>query len=99
VDLALRGPPRYHPRMTSDAVAAVTWLVVLAGLIVLVWRAGKRRRGRRVGAGAYGAVYDMLNADKRNAIEIIVEQRAEARDPEDADGNLPDLATGVKHRR
>ena len=33
----------------------------------------------------------MLNEDKRRAIEIIVEGRAEARDPEDADGNLPDL--------
>ena len=28
-----------------------------------------------------GAVYDMLNEDKRNAIEIIVEERAEERDP------------------
>jgi|SoiMethySBSTD1v2_1073268.scaffolds.fasta_scaffold14633_9 hypothetical protein len=35
--------------------------------------------------------YDMLNEDKRNALEIIVEQRAEAHDPEDADGNLPDF--------
>jgi hypothetical protein len=33
----------------------------------------------------------MLNEDKRNALEIIVEQRAEAHDPEDADGNLPDF--------
>jgi hypothetical protein len=32
-----------------------------------------------------------LNEDKRKAIEIIVEQRAGARDAEDADGNLPDL--------
>ena len=38
-----------------------------------------------------GAVYGLLNEDKRNAIEIIVEEKAEARDPEDADGNLPDL--------
>ena len=33
----------------------------------------------------------MLNEDKRKAIEIVVEERAEARDPEDRDGNLPDL--------
>ena len=33
----------------------------------------------------------ILNEDKRNAVEIIVEGRAEARDPEDRDGNLPDL--------
>jgi hypothetical protein len=33
----------------------------------------------------------MLNEDKRKAIEIIVEERAEERDPETADGNLPEL--------
>lgn len=32
----------------------------------------------------------MLNEDRRQAVEIIVEQRAEARDPEDHDGNLSD---------
>jgi hypothetical protein len=36
-------------------------------------------------------MYDFLNQDKRNAIELIVEERAAARDPEDKDGNLPDL--------
>jgi hypothetical protein len=36
----------------------------------------------------------MLNKDKREAIEVVLEERAEARDPEDADGNLPDLAGG-----
>ena len=43
-------------------------------------------------------MYDMLNEDKRNALEIIVEQRAEARDPEDADGNLPDLEDPMKRQ-
>jgi hypothetical protein len=33
----------------------------------------------------------MLNEDRRNAIETIVEERAAARDPEDKDGNRPDL--------
>jgi len=51
------------------------------------------RRGRSaIGPAAAGSIYDMLNKDKRQALEIIVEERAEARDPEDADGNLPDLA-------
>jgi len=36
-------------------------------------------------------VYGFLNEDKRHAVEIIVEERAAARDPEDRDGNLPDL--------
>ena len=37
----------------------------------------------------------MLNEDKRRAIEIIVEEQAEARDPEDKDGDLP----GSRSRR
>jgi hypothetical protein len=41
-------------------------------------------------AGA-GATYGWLNEDERQAVEIVVEGRAEARDPEDRDGNLPDL--------
>lgn len=63
--------------------------VIIAGLV----RRKRRGSGRRYrpGPGAAGAVYDLLNEDKRRAIEIIVEQRAEARDPEDAEGNLPDL--------
>jgi hypothetical protein len=75
---------------------AVWGLVVLAFLIVVIVSARrKRRRGwtraSGAGPGAMGAVYDLLNEDKRNAIEMIVEEKAESRDPEDADGNLPDL--------
>ena len=43
-----------------------------------------------------GAIYDLLNEDRRKALEIIVEQRAEARDPEDRDGNLPELDDPLK---
>ena len=53
---------------------------------------GKRGGGHGgPGPGALGAVYGLLNEDKRNAIELIVEEKAGARDAEDADGNLPDL--------
>lgn len=66
------------------------WAVVLLAIIVTV--SGKRSTGHGgPGPGASGAVYDLLNQDKRNAIEMIVEDKAAARDPEDADGNLPDL--------
>jgi hypothetical protein len=41
----------------------------------------------------------MLNEDKRNAVEIVVEERAGARDPEDRDGNLPDLENPTGPRR
>jgi len=56
-------------------------------------RGAPRRPSSMPGAGAYGSIYDLLNQDKRNAIELIVEEKAEARDPEDADGNLPELET------
>jgi hypothetical protein len=68
-------------------------LIALALLIALIaaalWRLSRRRW--HVGPAASGAVYDLLNQDRRNAIEMIVEERAEERRPENADGNLPDL--------
>ena len=75
---------------------AAAWLVVLIVVVALLASIGRRSRGP--GSAAAGAVYDMLNEDKRHALEIIVEQRAEARDPEDADGNLPDLEDPVRPR-
>jgi hypothetical protein len=75
--------------MTPAAVNAILWLVAIVTLLVLFAR--QRRRRGRVGSAAAGSVYDLLNEDKRNAVEIVVEERAGARDPEDRDGNLPDL--------
>ena len=75
--------------MNADSAANIVWSVVLltfvVGLVVTVFA---KRRGARggPGAGAYGAVYDLLNEDKRNAIEMIVEDKAGYRDPEDAEG-------------
>ena len=70
--------------MTPIVAGAI--VVLLFGVLIV------RLRGRgRPGAGATGAVYDLLNEDKRKAIEIILEERAEARDPEDKDGDLPQL--------
>jgi hypothetical protein len=78
-------------------MVAVIWLVVLVALAGMVWwllrptDPNAPRTSFAPGPGATGAIYDLLNEDKRKAIEIIVEQKAEARDAEDADGNLPDL--------
>jgi hypothetical protein len=69
---------------------AIVGLLIVAFIIFMTIRL-KRRGGSGPGPAAAGAVYDLLNQDRRKAIEIIVEERAEARDPEDADGNLPDL--------
>lgn len=72
----------------STAVSVAIVLFVI--LLMFRLRGRKGRDGRRVrsgpGPGAAGAVYDMLHEDKRRAIEIIVEGRAEATDPEHADG-------------
>jgi hypothetical protein len=68
-------------------------LLVLLLFVAAIVKARRRRRRRwgGPGPGASGAIYDLLNEDKRKAIEIIVEEKAEERDPETADGNLPEL--------
>ena len=72
--------------MTAPFFIGVIWFV----LFVLLF-ARLRRRRAQIGSGAAGSVHDMLNEDKRKAVEIVVEGRAEAQDPESRDGNLPDL--------
>ena len=75
-------------------------LVWLAALIAIVWAATRLKGHRRgIGSAAAGSVYGMLNEEKRNAVEIVVEGRAEARDPEHADGNLPDMEHPKDPRR
>lgn len=73
---------------------AKTILMVAALLVVLrlflATRGAKKARRRGMfrggpGTGASGAFYEMLNEDKRKAIEIIVEEKAAARDEETAD--------------
>ena len=74
---------------TSWIASAAVSFLLLALVVAAFWRL--RRRRTSLGAGASGAIYDLLHEDKRKAVEIIVEERAAARDPEDADGNLPEL--------
>jgi hypothetical protein len=71
-------------------LSAFVWVIAVV-LLIAAFRTRQRQRRRGVGTAAAGSVYDWLNQEKRNAIEIIVEEKAEARDPEDRDGNLPDL--------
>ena len=76
--------------------------VVIMVLFVMAVLKARRKRGKifgQPGPGAAGAIYDMLNEDKRRAIEIIVEQKAEETDPETADGNLPELELPRRPRR
>ena len=83
--------------MSPAAVNAILWLAAIVAFIILLSR--QRRRHKHVGSAAAGSVYDMLHADKRNAVEIVVEERAGARDPEDRDGNLPNLENPTAPRR
>jgi hypothetical protein len=81
----------------DDAGTAIIWVVVLVALVVGALLAVRpRARQPRPGPGTAGTVYDWLNEEKRNAVEIIVEDRAAARDPEHRDGNLPELETPKK---
>ncbi len=83
----------------NESIGAIIWLVS-AILVAFVWTRTRRRGSRRmggVGSAGAGMYYDMLTEDQRNAVEIIVEEKAGARDPEDRDGNLPDL-TGPERR-
>jgi hypothetical protein len=80
-------------------IGTLIWVLTIALLLAAYRRSRRQRRRGGVGSAAVGAVYDWLNEDKRNAVETIVEERAAARDPEDRDGNLPDLAGRVRARR
>ena len=79
-------------------MALVIWLVAIGLVIFGFWKVRHQRWRGGVGTAAVGSMYDWLNEEKRNAVEVIVEERAAARDPEDKDGNLPDLAGPRKSR-
>ena len=80
-------------------MASAIWLIAIVLLMVAARRTRRQRRRGGVGSAAAGAIYGWLNEDKRKAVEIVVEGRAEARDPEDRDGNLPDLAGSKREVR
>jgi hypothetical protein len=83
--------------MDASQIADLVWAggaLVLVAIILITRRA--RRHGGSLRAGVVGALYDWLNEEKRRAIDVIVEGKAEARRPEYPDGNLPDLAGGAR---
>ena len=63
--------------------------LLIAWLLIGAWRL--RRRRVTLGPAASGAMEQLLDDQKQAAIQIILEERAGARDPEHRDGNLPDL--------
>jgi hypothetical protein len=78
--------------MSGEAVVNAVWvagIVVFWVVVVFAWRA--RRKGGSLRAGVVGANYDLLSQDKRRAMELIVEEKAEEGKRGSADGNLPEL--------
>ena len=82
-------------RTAIAIVSGVFWLGLMGALM---WRLRKRRS--HIHAAAVGTVYEMLNEDKRNAVELIVEDKAAERDPEratDKDTGPADPADETSH--
>jgi GNAT superfamily N-acetyltransferase len=75
----------------ENPIPSLLLLLAVVSLVFVIFRRarGRNTTGERVvrrgpGAGAMGAVYGMLNEDKQNAIEVIVEHKAASVDPERA---------------
>ena len=64
--------------------------LLMIWLMIGAWRL--RHRRTTLGPAAAAMMDEMLTTDRRAAIEVVLEERAAERDPEDRDGNLPDLA-------
>ena len=68
-------------------IAAIIWILIL-WLAIGAWRL--RRRRVTPGPAAAAAMHELLNDDRRAAIEIVLEERAAATDPETRDGDVPE---------
>jgi hypothetical protein len=62
----------------SPVAGTVVWLIIIVLCVLVFWRMKTRRR--HIGSAAAGTVYDMIGEEKRNAVEIVVEDKAAARD-------------------
>jgi hypothetical protein len=67
----------------TDAVGGVIWLAMIVLAAVVLYRLKTRRS--HIGSAAAGTVYDLLQEEKRNAMEIVVADKAAAHDFEHAD--------------
>ena len=76
---------------TETLGGAAIWLVMMVLLGFAFYRAKTRRR--HIGSGAAGAVYGMMNEEKRKAIEIVVGDKAAAHDFEHATTTRTNLNT------
>jgi hypothetical protein len=73
---------------TETSGGILIWVVMMVLLGLAFYRAKTRRR--HIGSGAAGAVYGMMNEEKRKAIEVVVADKAAAHDFEHADDDDKD---------
>ena len=67
-----------------ESSGGVAVLAVIAYVVFSIWRLRKKRSVP--GPAAAGRMHEILNTDRRAAIEVIVEEKTGYRDPEDRDG-------------
>jgi len=75
------------------AAAVAAWTVFMA---FCAWRLIARRV--TIGPAAGATMTALMDDQRRAALEIVLEERAAEKDPEDKDGNLPDLAGANRSR-
>lgn len=75
--------------MTLERYVSGVVGLLIVWLVIGVWRLRKKRA--TPGPAAAAMMHEILDDQRRAAVEIILEERTGARDPEDRDGNLPDL--------
>ena len=69
----------------TQVIGAGLWLVMMALAGFALYRVKTRRS--HIGAAGAGTIYDIVHEEKRKAIEIVVADKAAARDFEHADGD------------
>lgn len=75
------------------ALSGVLWLIALALFGLVLYRLTQRRG--HIGSAAAGTIYDIIHDDKRKAIEIVVADKAAARDFEHAADDDPPQSNNV----
>jgi hypothetical protein len=74
----------------TQVIGGGMWLVMMVLAGFAVYRVRTRRS--HIGSAAAGTIYDIVHEEKRKAIEIVVADKAAARDFEHADDDDdPDL--------
>ena len=69
-------------------ILTAVWLLIL-WLVIGIWCVSRRRS--RPGPAMSASMEMLFDDNRRAAVEVIVEERTGERDPEDKDGDLPQL--------